>query len=518
MKSAICKSLFALTVLVVPFAAAAADWKTESYNPAPLEGDLILPMPCGGAMAFRKVQVPSTGLLDDQRFTMGTLEEEQAYAEFRRNAWLAGSFSDRTDENSRFYYMGKYEVSKMQFQALSGTCPDPADADLEMPVTRVSWAEAALFAEGYSDWLLKNRKDAVPFEDGAPGFLRLPTEAEWEYAARGGSKVSPSAFSDRLPFPQKDLDAHVIHDGNSYRELNLIGTRASNPLGIHDMLGNAAEMTIDPFRLNVVTRLHGRAGGFALRGGSYRTRPTEVRTSDREEFPPVDERGIRRPDTAGFRLVMTAPALPSRASIDTVRKDWEKLPQENEAPSNTGKLADEQADPVKEARALADATADAEVKRRLENLSVVIAESIRTRNEQRDRAARELLSNAVFAARRVTTDIRIVDRWAQLARSTGDADRRSRYEKNRDEDQQVLDFNLGYYMDRLTTIAGEYGPATLSSQAGALKAGYRARGLTTLPPLTDGVLAHVEAVRTSGTQARDDVLTSLKQLAKAAEE
>ncbi|WP_416896964.1 MAG: SUMF1/EgtB/PvdO family nonheme iron enzyme [Minwuia sp.] len=511
MRYATCSALAA--VLLTAAVPALAEWKPESSNPAPMDGDLTLPMPCGGAMTFRKIRVPGDGMLEDQRIPLGTLEPDRGYAEFRHNAWLSGAFSEQGGEPARHYFLGKYEVSAMQYAAIDGDCPDAADTELEKPATRLTWAEAALFAERYSDWLLKNAPKKLPAEEGAPGFLRLPTEAEWEYAARGGSRVSPAEFADRLPFPAAELDERVIHDGNSYRELNLIGTLKPNPLGLHDMLGNAAEMTIDPFRLNAVTRLHGRAGGFALRGGSFRTRATDIRTSHREEFPPIDAQGIRRPETAGFRLVLVAPALPTRESIEEAQRDWQKLPQEDPSAPATA-LAEEKADPVQEARALAEAAPSEEMKRRLQNLSAVIAESIRTRNEQRDRAARELLSNAIFAARRVATDIAIVERWSRLVESTSNAERRERYEKNRNEDQQVLEFNLQYYLDRLTTIAGDYGDGPLKSQAGALKVQYDERGLEHLRALTDSVVDHVGLVRKSGTSARGDIFSSLQELSE----
>jgi len=514
MKSAICSlgMMVALAVPLVP-SEAAAEWPVSTYNPSPLDGDLVLPMPCGGGMVFRKVAVPDAGVLEDYRIALGSLEQERGHAEYRRNEWVAGSFPAESGEGTRHYFIGKYEVSHLQQDSLGAECPDTKNVDLQKPATRVTWSEASVFAERYSDWLIRNHLEGMPKEDGVPGFLRLPTETEWEFAARGALKVGATAFAERLPFPAAEIDDHVVHDGNSYKELDLIGTRNSNPLGLHDMLGNAAELTVDPFRLNAVSRLHGRAGGYVVRGGSYRTRKGDIRLSHREEFAPVDSKGIRRVDTVGFRLVLVAPALPSREAIEQAQRAWEALPEEAGEPLAGKDLGEEQSDPVKEARALSAAAPTPEMKRRLENLSRVIAESIKTRNEQRGRAIQELLHGTAVAANLLVNDLGRLAARKRLIRDDLSDDLKAAAERRYQLAEDEFEFNFNYYLDRLPTLSDDYSREMLLREAKVLKGQYRERGLETLPSALDATLEHLEVNRRLGPAARSEILASLRDLA-----
>lgn len=516
MKFARCRPGAVLLALLAGVSSASAEWPQNTWNPAPLAGDLVLPMPCGGSMVFREVAVPDAGILEDYRVALGSLDQERGHAEYRWNSWVAGSF--RGDEGgTRHYFIGKYEVSALQLAAMGAACPDDANVDLQKPATRVTWSEASLFAERYSDWLIRNFLEDMPKEDDVPGFLRLPTETEWEFAARGALKVSRTEFAERLPFPPGEIDEHVVHDGNSYRELDLIGTRTANPLGLHDMLGNAAELTVNPFRMNAVSRLHGRAGGYVVRGGSYRTRKAEIRLSHREEFAPVDAKGIRRLDTVGFRLVLVAPALPSRESIESAQQAWEALPVEStDDAAAGGKLGEEQSDPVKEARELAKAAPNDEMRRRLENLSGVIAESIKTRNEQRSRAIRELLHGAALAANVLSQDIGRLGFLESSARSAPDGRLKELAEARLKKSEEAFEFNLAYYLDRLPTLAEDYGQALLDREATVLNGSYRERGLGGLSMALEAVLDHVEANRNLGPASRSPILKSLETLARGA--
>ena len=486
-------------------------WSEQSYNPAPASGDLSLPMPCGGAMIFRRVNVPSGGMLDDYKITLGSFDEARGYAEYRRDTWLAGGFAGEYGSGERHYYIGKYEVTRLQQAALGESCPDPQDPNGDYPATSLSWGEMVMFAERYSDWLVRNSADSLPTQDGAVGFLRLPTEAEWEFAARGGTAVSPGQFASDTFVPEgESLDAYVIHDGNSYRELDLIGNLKPNPLGIHDILGNAAEMVLPPFRLNVVSHLHGQAGGFVRRGGSFRTRPEEIRTSHREEYPPVDKHGVRRERTTGFRLVLVAPVLPSLESVEMTRTAWRAIQREPQTPQSPPTSAGGADDPAQEARKLAAAVSNEQMKRRLQELAFAVAESNHARNQERQRAARAALSGAVFVARWVMDDrknIRTMTRYMDNAPSGRLRDRRW---KRLVAARRKAAINLNHYIDLLTTMAEDYGGWELRQQGTVLEGMYADKGQETFRGLVQLVRKNIEAVRRSGPDAaRAGVVESL---------
>lgn len=117
-------------------------------------------------------------------------------------------------------------------------------------------------------------------------FYRLPTEAEWEYACRAGSKTAYSFGDD-----PKDLDAYGWYIDNSEEKSHKVGERKPNPWGLFDMHGNVAEWTADQYVSDYFERLNGHAANpfvrpdalypRSARGGSWNDEPDGLRSAHR---------------------------------------------------------------------------------------------------------------------------------------------------------------------------------------------------------------------------------------------
>ena len=322
----------------LPLIAAADD-----FDPHPLTGDLVLPMPGGARMVFRPVFLGIAGdSLSARQFQMG----DGSGANFREKptlVHLGGSFlAEKAGTPEWLFYLGKYEITRAQFDALCPPAGAAAPLSPRLPKTGVTRREADEFIERFNKWLHDNSPQSLPKHDGASGFVRLPSEEEWEFAARGGVAVKAAQFEKPTPF-SADIARYEWFAGprSSHGKLKEIGLLEPHPLGLFDILGNAAEMTSSPYQLTVGG---GRTGGFTVRGGSFRSPGEELRVSLRTEQPLVGRDGLApRDDTIGFRLVIASQVFTDSIAARSKRSargvaPTSQSPAQSAAPMRPGEI------------------------------------------------------------------------------------------------------------------------------------------------------------------------------------
>jgi formylglycine-generating enzyme required for sulfatase activity len=185
------------------------------------------------------------------------------------------------------YYIGKYEITQKQFFDLLGRFPDLPPVPSEglgdnFPIYYVTYADAEAFLAKLNAQSGKH--------------YRLPTEAEWEYAARGGKESKGYLYSGSdNPY---DVTKYYGTGGNTWE----VGYSVPNELGIHDLTGNAYEWTSDwygPYSAEKQTNPTGPASGThkVNRGGTYINVPVGLRVAARyKSLPEAQEKFL------GFRI------------------------------------------------------------------------------------------------------------------------------------------------------------------------------------------------------------------------
>lgn len=469
----------------------AAPWETKFFNPKPAEDDVVLPMPCEGSMVFRKIHVPLDKPLDDLKVMLGSDSGDLRYLEQSHPAFIAGSFTTDKPAPGRYYLMAKYELTELQYQSvMTETCPKPA-MKLMSPQVSVSWFEAMQFSDKYNVWLRKNSLEALPKEDKVPGFVRLPTEVEWEFAARGGNAVSTTDFRATL-YPMADgINKYVWFAGSQSAngKLQVAGLLQPNPLGLHDMLGNADEMMFESFRLNKLDRFHGQAGGYIVRGGNFTTPEADMRTSWRQEQTYYRGAEPNRLKTSGLRLALVAPSLTSLDRGKTIEASWEKLGASSEAPAGAAQAPGAAAQApapttVERLGSLLSGLKDDSLKKELEALRTELRASNQMRDEQRSLAIRSALQQGAFACSLLKREADFYEPVAKIydrdcSKTAGlDESAQARCTKLKsanDDRKRALDLVVNIYSDGIIQAGTIYTAAMITPEVNVEKQQLEAR-------------------------------------------
>jgi formylglycine-generating enzyme required for sulfatase activity len=198
------------------------------------------------------------------------------------------------------FFLGKYAVTQEQYEEVTGTNPSAHKGSRE-PVTDVSWVDAATFCNSLSkreglEPAYDIEGEQVNWNEGAEGY-RLPTEEEWECAARAGTQTAWSFGDD-----ESQVGEYAWLGENSGGAPHPVGEKSPNPWGLFDMHGNVWEWCWDVYGAYSTASRSGVIR--VLRGGSFLNVPRGLRSADRDWLQPGERawlvgfrcaRGSRRP-------------------------------------------------------------------------------------------------------------------------------------------------------------------------------------------------------------------------------
>jgi formylglycine-generating enzyme required for sulfatase activity len=262
---------------------------TSTYTISAQPAGATLTLDLGGGVTLEMVKINAA----EKSFQMGSPATEQDRY-FTEGPVHTVSFT-------RDYYIGKYELTQAQWLKIYGNWPDTAPssdfgAGDSYPAYYLSWNDISDANNGF----LAKLNQLAP---GGYSSFRLPTEAEWEYAARGGTQTRFYWGDD----PSYTLIGNYAwYVNNSSSKTHPAGEKQPNEFGLYDMSGNVAEWCGDWFESygsSAVTDPAGPATGSyrLIRGGSWDLPNENCRSADRRNF----NTSYRYYDT-GFRLALTS--------------------------------------------------------------------------------------------------------------------------------------------------------------------------------------------------------------------
>ena len=258
----------------------------SSSNAASASAQTPQSTPSANTPTYKKIGNIDMVYVAGGTFTMGATAEQGSDAYSDEKPTHSVTVSD--------FYIGKYEVTQAQWKAIMGSSPSYFKGD-NLPVEWVSWNDIQEFITKL------NAQTGKKF--------RLPTEAEWEYAARGGNRSKGYKYSG-----SNSINDVAWYYSNSNNNTHPVGQKRPNELGVYDMSGNVFEWCQDwegTYSSSSQTNPSGPSSGTyrVLRGGCWVDYSSYSRVSYRLRLSPDS-----RKNGSGFRLVCSVESQPAASA------------------------------------------------------------------------------------------------------------------------------------------------------------------------------------------------------------
>ncbi len=287
-------------------------------------GSYILSMQYGNGLRETKTVEVESGISKSIAFsyvvrtsTVSRMSLDDSFVLVKAGSFTMGSPSNEPDRKdneaqhqvtlTRDFYISKYEVTQGLWKEVMGNNPSEVSTgiDVNYPVNEISWIEAVDFCNKLSrrqglNPVYSGSGDSIRCDFNANGY-RLPTEAEWEFAARGAQSLE----SYQIYAGSNSLGNVGWFYNNSGGKNHAVGQKSLNPLGLYDMSGNVFEWCWDwygNYSGTVINPTGDESGSYRVtRGGSWLQRDRFNRSAFRDFRSPYASA-----DDVGFRLVRTA--------------------------------------------------------------------------------------------------------------------------------------------------------------------------------------------------------------------
>ncbi|HLM59700.1 MAG TPA: formylglycine-generating enzyme family protein, partial [Pyrinomonadaceae bacterium] len=225
------------------------------------------------SLGMELVNIPAGNFmmgLSERGFNETLRYARKEYADEDMPTWFDHEKPQRKVTFGDGFWIGKTEVTHAQWRALMGKISNPENDCDDCPVRRISWESAKLFIQK-----LNEQNDGFEY--------RLPSEAEWEYAARAGTNGLFAGPIDEMSW----------HNGNADGKTHPVGQKQANAFGLFDMYGNVEEWCEDIYSPNYdglpvdgsPNTDIGEKKRRIIRGGSWNNFPTKSRSTARASHP-----------------------------------------------------------------------------------------------------------------------------------------------------------------------------------------------------------------------------------------